>query len=204
MPAWQIAGQYMETCNCNYVCPCIATNMAARPTEGECKVAIAMHIETGEKDGVKLDGLSFIVVMLAPGPMIEGGFKVGLIIDETASEAQAQAISEIATGAAGGPMEALGPLVGEIAGVERRPISFEMDGLERSVTAGELVDQALSGTPSPAVEGEPLYLDNAFHPVSSRLALATARRSRFHAFGIDWEDASGLRNGHFAPFAWSG
>jgi hypothetical protein len=204
MPGWKIEGQYMETCNCSYVCPCIVTNMAGAPTEGDCKVAIAMHIDKGEKDGVRLDGLSFIVVMLAPGPMADGNIKVGLIVDEKANDAQARAIGEIATGVAGGPMEALGPLVGEIAGVEMRPITFEMDGLDRVVRAGELVDQALSGTPSPAVEGEPLYIDNVFHPVASRLAMATARQSHFHAFGIDWDDASGLRNGHFAPFAWSG
>ena len=204
MPGWRIEGQYMETCSCTYLCPCIVTNMAAAPTEGECKVAIAMRIDNGEKDGVRLDGLSFIVVMVSPGPMIEGNFKVGLIVDDKASEAQTKAIGEIATGAAGGPMAALGPLVGEVAGVEQRPIVFEQNGLDCSVKAGELIDQALSGTPSPAAEGEPIYLDNAFHPVDSRLALATAKRSHFHAFGIDWDDASGLRNGHFAPFAWSG
>ena len=36
------------------------------------------------------------------------------------------------------------------------------------------------------------------------LALANATHSHFHAFGIDWDDASGTRNGHFAPFAWNG
>ncbi len=39
--------------------------------------------------------------------------------------------------------------------------------------------------------------------VSSRLALAKAAKSRFDAFGIRWDDTSGTRNGHFAPFAWS-
>ena len=58
--------------------------------------------------------------------------------------------------------------------------------------------------PGPAVPGEPIWLDNTCHPVNPRLALAKAVRSRFHAFGIDWDDASGLRNGHFAPFAWQG
>ena len=101
-------------------------------------------------------------------------------------------------------MAALGPLVGEVAGVEKRPITFEMDGMMRSVKAGELIDQALEGVPSPVKEGEPIYLDNTLHPVSARLALANATRSHFKAFGIDWDDASGLRNGHFAPFSWSG
>lgn len=203
MAEWRIKGEYMETCNCAYVCPCITGNLAARPTEGDCKAAITMKIDKGEKDGVRLDGLSFIVLIHSPGAMGDGNMKVGLIVDESADDAQVQAISAIATGGEGGPMAALAPLVGEIAGVEKRRITFEREGMRYKVTAGELIDQALEGMPSAVKEGEPIYLDNTLHPVSSKLALAKASHSRFHAFGIDWEDASGTRNGHFAPFSWS-
>ena len=204
MAGWNIQGQYMETCNCTFLCPCIGSNLAARPTEGDCKVAIAMRIDKGQKDGVSLDGLAFIVLMLSPGPMGEGNIKVGLIIDENADDTQTQAIGDIASGAAGGPMAALAPLVGEVAGIEKRPITFEIDGMNSHVKAGELVDQALTGVPSLSKEGEPIYLDNTVHPVSPKIALAKATHSRFHAFGIDWDDASGVRNGHFAPFYWAG
>jgi hypothetical protein len=204
MANWNIEGQYMETCNCSFICPCIGSNLTAQPTEGDCKAAVAMKIDKGEKDGVSLDGLAFVVLMLSPGAMADGDIKVGLIIDENADDAQTDAISEIASGAAGGPMAALGPLVGEMAGVEKRPISFEVDGMNYAVKAGDLIDQAVEGVPSASVEGEPIYLDNTCHPVAAKLALANATRSSFHAFGIDWDDASGTRNGHFAPFAWSG
>jgi len=204
MAGWSIKGQYMETCNCTFLCPCIGSNLTALPTEGDCKAAVAMNIETGEKDGVRLDGLSFIVLMHSPKAMAEGDITVGLIVDDRASDAQLEAISAIATGSAGGPMAALGPLVGKIAGVEKRPIRFEASGLNRAVTAGELIDQACEGVPGPARPGEPIYLDNTVHPVNPKLALAKAKRSRFHAFGVDWDDASGTRNGHFAPFSWAG
>lgn len=204
MAGWRVEGQYMETCNCTYLCPCIGSNLTAQPTEGDCKAAIAMRIDKGEKDGVKLDGLSFIVLMHSPKAMAQGNITVGLIIDERATDKQAEAISAIATGAAGGPMAALGPLVGRVAGVEKRPISFDMAGLKRTVKAGELIDQACEGVPGPARAGEPIYLDNTCHPVNPRLALAKATRSSMHAFGIDWDDSSGTRNGHFAPFAWAG
>jgi len=194
----------METCNCDFICPCIGTNLAGTPTEGDCKAAIAMKIERGEKDGVRLDGLAFVVLMHSPGPMAEGNIKVGLIVDEGADDAQMDAIGAIATGAAGGPMAALGPLVGEVAGVEKRPISFVQDGLNYAVKAGELIDQAIEGVPSAAAEGDAVFLDNTCHPVSAKLYLANATRSHFHAFGIDWDDAGGTRNGHFAPFAWAG
>lgn len=204
MASWHIEGQYMETCNCDFLCPCITSNLAARPTEGDCKAAIAMNIERGEKDGISLDGLAFIVMLHAPGAMAEGNMKVGVIVDDRADDAQAQAIAEIASGSAGGPMAGLAPLVSENAGVERRPISFEKDGLEVTVTAGDLVDQRVEGVPSATSPGQPMFLENTAHPVSSRLALARAARSSMHAFGIDWDDASGNRNGHFAPFSWAG
>ena len=127
-----------------------------------------------------------------------------MIIDESASDAQVEAISAIATGAAGGPMASLAPLVGKIAGVERRPVQFEMDGMKRTVRAGELVDQACEGVPSASAPGQAVGIDNTVHPANSRLNLAKATRSVFNVFGMKWNDSSGTRNGHFAPFAWAG
>lgn len=204
MTSWNISGEYMETCNCTFLCPCITSNLTGRPTEGDCKAAITMRIDKGVKDGVKLDGLSFIVMMHSPGPMGDGNIKVGLIIDDRASDEQVAAISVIATGSAGGPMAALGPLVGSIAGVERRPIQFEIDGLKRSVRAGDLVDQACEGVASGSAPGQALAVDNTVHPVSSKLFLAKATRSIFNVFGITWNDSTGSRNAHFTPFAWAG
>ena len=204
MSTWHITGQYMETCNCAFLCPCITSNLTARPTEGDCKAAITMRIDKGAKDGIELDGLSFIVMMHSPGAMGEGNITVGLIVDAAATDEQVEAISAIATGAAGGPMAALGPLVGRIAGVERRPIQFEADGLNRTVRAGDLVDQACEGVASATAPDQAICVDNTAHPVNSRLSLAKATRSSFHVFGIDWDDTTGTRNGHFAPFAWAG
>ena len=107
MAAWQISGEYMETCNCAFLCPCISSNLAAPPTEGDCKAAVTMRIDKGSKDGVTLDGLSFIVMLYSPGPMGEGNMTVGLIIDTRATPQQVEAITAIATGSVGGPMAAL-------------------------------------------------------------------------------------------------
>ena len=151
-----------------------------------------------------LDGLSFIVLLFSPKAMAEGDMTVGLIVDERASDAQVEAIGAIASGATGGPMAALAPLVGRMAGVEKRPITFEIEGMKRSVSAGELVEQSCEGVPGAARPGEPIYIDNTCHPANPKLALAKATRSRFNAFGVEWSDSSGARNGHFAPFAWAG
>jgi len=204
MSSWTITGQYMETCNCLYLCPCITANLAAQPTEGSCKAAITLSIDKGSKDGVLLDGLSFVVMLYSPGVMADGNITVGLIVDEAATDEQTEAIKAIATGSAGGPMAALGPLVGGIAGIERRPIQFESSGLQRTMKAGELVEQSCEGVASAAAPDIALCIDNTLHPANSRLSLAKASKSSFHVFGINWDDATGTRNGHFAPFLWSG
>jgi hypothetical protein len=204
MISWKIEGDYMETCNCNLLCPCISSNMTAEPTEKDCKAALAMKINKGEKDGIRLDGLSFIVLLHSPGPMIDGNIKVGLIIDERANDAQAEAIKAIASGVAGGPMANLAPLVSQMAGIERRPINFSGEGMNFEVRAGDLVDQEIAGVASMVDPSVPIYIDNTGHPANKRLALAKAVKSVFNAFGIIWKDTSGTRNGHFAPFNWAG
>jgi hypothetical protein len=136
--------------------------------------------------------------------MIDGNWTVGVVVDDQASQEQTDAILAIASGEAGGPMAAFAPLTGNFAGVERRPIRFETDGMRWLVTAGDLVDQACEGVPSPQVAGELVVLDNTCHPVNPRLALAKAPHQRFDAFGITWDDSSGTRNGHFAAFRWQG
>jgi hypothetical protein len=200
--AWQISGQYMETCNCTFLCPCIVTNIQGMPTEGSCKAALGMHIEKGLKDGVSLDGVDFITMLQSKGPMGAGDMTVGLIVDSSASDAQVEAITAIASGAAGGPMAMMAPLVGKFAGVERAKVSITRDGEKWTVRAGDLVDQACEGVLN--MEGRPLVIDNASHPVSSRIAMAKAVRSVFNVFGIHWKDETGARNAHYAPFSWSG
>jgi hypothetical protein len=200
--AWRIEGHYMETCNCSFLCPCLPSSLTAKPTEGDCKAAVAMRVDTGEKDGVRLDGVSFILLLHSPSAMADGNITAGLIVDDRATDAQTAAITSIALGEAGGPMAGLAPLLGKVAGVEKRPIVFSSTGLRHSVRAGELIDQECEGMAGAVRTDEPICLDNTAHPVNSKVAIAKATRSRFHAFGIDWEDASGSRNGHFAPFAW--
>src|SRR3954467_12590140 len=100
--SWNVSGEYFETCSCDYLCPCIATNLAGRPTQGFCDVAIAFRVDQGQFGNVSLDGLAFVVVAQTPGVMGEGNWTVGLIVDERATSEQADALTAIASGQAGG------------------------------------------------------------------------------------------------------
>ena len=201
-PIWKITGDYFEACSCDSVCPCPTSGLAARPTQGYCDAGLVFHVERGVYGTTKLDGLSFAVLLHTPGAMIAGNWTVGVIVDEKATTEQRDALTAIASGQAGGPMAAVGPLVGTFAGVESKPILIERSGLRRSASIPGALDIAIEGIAG-ANQSEPVYFDNVAHPAAARLALAKASRGHMHSFGINWDDTTGKNNGHFAPFAWS-
>jgi len=179
--------------------------MAVQPTKGSCTFAMAFSVEKGKYGNVSLDGLGFIVLGFTPEAMGKGNWSVGLIADEKASGEQRDAITAIASGAAGGPMSALSGLIGKFLGVQSAPIRFDRSGLKWSVKASDLVDmsaEAAKGINPNATE--PLHLDNTGHPAADRFALARAASSHVRALGLSWDDRSGKNNGQYAPFSWSG
>jgi hypothetical protein len=204
-PKWKVTGQYYETCSCDFVCPCLPRQLAVKPTKGTCTFAMAFQIDRGSYGSAPLDGLGFIVLGLTPKEMGQGDWSVGLIIDERASAQQKDAITSIASGGAGGPRAALSSLIGKFLGVESAPIRFERSGPKWAVKASSFVDMAAEGAKgiNPAAT-EPLYLENTGHPAADRFALAHASKSHVRAFGLTWDDVSGMNNGQYAPFSWAG
>ncbi len=202
-PSWKVSGQYYETCNCDFVCPCLPAQLTATPSKGACLFAMAFQIERGHYESVSLDGLGFIVLGLTPEAMAKGNWSVGLLADERASTEQRDAIAAIASGTAGGPMAALAPLIGKFLGVESASIDFDRSGSKWSVTSAGRLDMAAEGAMgiNPAAT-EPLHLVNTGHPAADRFALAHPSRSHVHALGLDWDDVSGQNNGQYAPFSW--
>jgi hypothetical protein len=200
---WKISGQYYETCNCDFVCPCLPGQMAVKPSKDSCKFAMAFQIEQGQYGAVPLKDLGFIILGMTPEEMGKGNWSVGLVIDERADDAQRDAIAAIASGTAGGPMAAVSGLVGSFMGTESAPIQFDRVGKTWAVSAAQLVDMAAEAAMGlDANASEPLHFDNTGHPAASRFALARASRSHIHVFGMDWDDASGRNNGQYAPFSW--
>ena len=200
---WHVRGEYFETCNCDYLCPCIPSNMTGKSTHVHCDFAMVFHVDHGHYGSTALDGLSFVVMAHSPGPtMADGNIAVGLITDERATSEQQQALIQIGSGQGGGRLASLGRLVCRMLGVEANPIHFEKHGLSCSVSIPGVLDQAVEGVASAVNPGEPLHIDNTAHPANARLALAKATRSHMHIFGIDFDNVSGANNGHFAPFNW--
>src|SRR5258708_36643357 len=60
---WELSGQYMESCNCDYLCPCIFTNPQAGATHEHCTALMGYPIERGHHGAISLAGLKFAPVI---------------------------------------------------------------------------------------------------------------------------------------------
>jgi hypothetical protein len=203
-PKWKVAGQYYETCSCDFVCPCILTQLTAKPSKGSCTFAMSFKIEQGMFGAVPLDGFGFVVVGSTPEEMGKGNWSIGVIVDERANAEQRDAIVAVASGSAGGPMAALSGMVTKFLGVESAPIRFDRDGVQWSVNASAFL--SMSAKPAMGIDPaatDPLQLSNTGHPANSSVMLANARQSHVDAFGLSWNDTTGTNNGQYAPFTWA-
>lgn len=203
-PSWTVEGQYYETCSCDYVCPCMFSQLTAKPSKGTCTFAMGFEIARGRFGDESLDGLGFAVIGFTPEEMGKGNWSVGVIVDERASAAQRDAIVAVASGASGGPMAALSGMIGSFLGVETAAIRFEKDGGRWRVDASRLA--RLSATPAMGIDpatSEPLQLRNTGHPANTNVTLAHAVESHVNAFGLSWDDASGRNSAQYAPFSWA-
>lgn len=202
-PSWKLNGQYYETCSCDFVCPCLPGQLTVKPSKGSCTFAMAFQIDHGTYGSVSLDGLGFIVLGLTPEAMGKGNWSVGLIIDDRANAEQRDAVTAIASGAAGGPMSALSGLIGKFLGVESAPIRFDRSGTRWSVKASNMVDMAAEAAMgiNPKASG-PLRLENTGHPAADNITLAHASKSHVQSLGLEWDDVTGKNNGQYAPFSW--
>jgi hypothetical protein len=196
--AWQLEGSYFETCSCDVVCPC-TTSLALGATRDRCNAMLVFNVKKGDVEGTDVSGLTVAAIADTPKVMSEGNWRLGVFIDAAASDEQAEKLGGVFSGALGGPMAALGPLVGENLGVERAPIEVVEDGLSHSIRIGDVVDVEIEDIVPFGVEtGEPAQLTGIFHPAGSQLTIARATRSRIDAFGISYEGRSAFSNSKFA------
>ncbi len=196
--AWKIAGSYFETCSCDVVCPCTAS-LAFGATRDRCRVVLVFNIHSGEVEGTGVGGLTVAAIADTPKVMTDGNWRLGVFIDASASDEQAAKLGGVFSGALGGPMEALGPLVGENLGVQRAPIEVREEGLRHSVKIGDAVDFEIEDIVPFGVEsGQPARLTGIFHPAGSELNVAHATRSRIDAFGISYEGRSAFSTSQFS------
>ena len=130
--------------------------------------------------------------------MTDGNWRVGVFVDDGATDDQFDQLVDVFSGQLGGPMAGLAPLIGEMLGVERAAIDVADDGLRHSVRIGDAIDFEIEDIVPFGVEsGQPVKFSGMFHP-GSDLTMAEAKRSRINAFGIEYEGKTGLSKSDFS------
>jgi hypothetical protein len=195
--AWTLKGSYVETCSCELMCPC-NLSLDHGATYDYCRVTLAFNIREGDVEGTDIAGRKVVLIADTPKVMTEGNWKLGVYVDDGASDEQFDKLVKVFGGQLGGPMAGLAPLVGEIVGVERASIDIDDDGLTHTVKVADSIDFEIRDVVPFGVEnGEPVRFDGMFHPVGSDLTMAEAQRTRINAFGITYEGRTGLSKSEF-------
>ena len=133
--AWRMSGTYYGNCGCQLVCPCPVDGPPTGPN-GECRGVLVFSIRDGSLDDTDLSGPAFAFCNLFPSNLSSGNWKVGIVVDEGASDEQTQAFERIISGKEGGPFEEFSALYGEWLGVERAKVELS-DGDRPTITVGD-------------------------------------------------------------------
>ena len=134
--AYKLTGTYLAHCDCTQVCPC-AVDEPPTGRDNTCTGLIAANIREGDSDGTDLSGVNVALAYFGPGKLSDGDLRMGLVVDEGASDDQVQALERIFKGEDGGMFGEFGALTSDWRGVERASISFS-DGDEPSAKIGDI------------------------------------------------------------------
>jgi hypothetical protein len=192
---WHVEGEYLESCNCEAVCPCrmVAGVLGGRSTYGECVFLLSWHITTGTAGSFDVSGLHVALAGRYLDDEPGSPWTLVLYVDETGGAEQRNALEAIFLGRAGGERILRLPWVRKpsfVVGV--RPSRIEFDGesvrvadraLIRTTRPVENQDDVRCVVPGYEEQGTELYADElAVHdaPFDFTLEGNCAYRSVFH------------------------
>jgi len=169
---------------------------------GDCTALAGWHIEAGNFANVNLDGLNVALALYSPGHMLETKWRVALYLDETASEEQKNALTQIFTGQAGGHMSNLVPFIGEVLGISSVAIEYVGKGKQRRLRIGDVGETEVEAIQDPS--GADVIINNAplgiapGHP----LVVAKSKKLSYKDYGLECEISG--KNGFYSPFTYQG
>lgn len=168
---YQLEGRLLEVCTCNTLCPCW---VGEDPDGGICIGAITYHIDRGKVGNVDVSGMTVSLLNYIPGNILKGNWRTMLYVDDRATPEQQKALEEVFTGKLGGPLKDLSQLIGEFLGIERAPVTFEVQEGKGTFRVGTVLEaelapfQGATGKPTSmhdtvftTIPGSPAYVGKA-------------------------------------------
>jgi hypothetical protein len=143
---------YIETCNCDYGCPC---NFNGFPTYGFCRALVFYHIRNGKYGNVVLDGIDVITAGSWPKAIHEGNGTAQLFVSKKATADQRKAVIEIFSGRAkgDGPFAIFAGTYKYLLEPQFVDIVAKVDGKKSSFSVPGLIDVQVESFKNP-VTGE--------------------------------------------------
>ena len=92
--SWRVAGTYVESCNCDAICPCrhIDGQPGGRSTHGLCLGALSWVIEDGHLESTDLSGLDVAIASRYSDDEAGSPWSIVLYLDERADGEQRAAL----------------------------------------------------------------------------------------------------------------
>ena len=141
---WRIAGTYLESCNCDVICPCrrIGGQAGGRSTHGVCEGALSWAIVRGHAGELDLSGLAAVLACRYDDDEPGSPWDFMLYVDERGDADQRAALEAIITGRLGGAALAHFPWAWKASrplGVRAVPIEVVHEPRRGFFRAGEYV-----------------------------------------------------------------
>jgi hypothetical protein len=175
--SFSVEGDYFEVCNCDVSCNCVWLGAA---TNDNCELLLAWHVTSGQKDGVDLSGLNAIMAVHTPKRMTDGRWRVALYLDDRASAEQSEALGAVFSGGAGGHLAGVGPLIGEVAGVQPASITFEKAGGSLHAEVADTLSMSSDQVVGMDGEGPAVIANAPFGAVQQPVRQATSKDVSYH------------------------
>lgn len=192
--AFRMAGSYVGACPCRQSCPCAYDAENTAP-DGKCHPALVFRLDEGNLGDLDLSGAHFALFIDLRNKISAGNWKVGVVVDEAATQEQAAAIERIVSGQEGGAFGELAALVGEFLGLERAAITFS-DGERPKVSVAGMAEMEFQ--PYVGQDGTPTIVKNAMFGFSPEYQIGRAKGSRSNAFNLSCE----FEHGEGGDYEW--
>jgi hypothetical protein len=114
---WAISGTYLESCNCEAICPCrrVDGTPGDRSTYGVCAGALSWVVSDGHAGEVDLTGLAAVLAFVYDDDVEGSPWTFRIYVDERGDGHQREALARILNGELGGTPQQQCPWVWKAA-----------------------------------------------------------------------------------------
>jgi len=197
--AWWARGLLFENCNCQLVCPG-HMHFEQLCTHERCRGYWAIRFDEGAYGSVPLAGVKAVIAFESPRRMIDGNWIQVVIIDQTASGSQREAVERILTGEAGGPWQTLGRFVGRRLETKFAPIEMIDEGATKRVTIARLLEGVVTQIRG-RDRSRPVMFENIFNQIHAPQQVLATGTTQYDDGQIVIRNER--THGLFSNFEWS-